>query len=259
MLRCGEGAGISAHRIRKLGRLPQPRAAAAFAPSGSAPRRHGPHRDEVRRHLRRRSRPHPHRCGPGEARGGGRARGGGGGLRHGGRDQRARALVPGAVAAARRAGIRHRRRHRRAGDERAARHRAPGERRRGAVLAGLAGAGPYRRRARQGAGGGGRGRGAGRGAWAPGRCRWWPDSRASGRWGASPPWAAAGRTCRRWRWRRRSRPTVATSTRTWTASTPPTRGSCRGRGSSSASPTRRCWNSPRWAPRCCRPARSSWR
>ena len=152
MLRCGEGAGISARRICNA----RPAAATArrcrLRAAGSAPRRHGPHRDEVRRHLRRRSRPYPHRRRPGEARGGGRARGGGGGLGHGGRHQRAGALVPGAVAAARRAGIRHRRRHRRAGDERAARHRAPGRAasRRGPGRAGRCRSGPTARTARRG-------------------------------------------------------------------------------------------------------------
>ena len=39
---------------------------------------------------------------------------------------------------------------------------------------------------------------------APARCRWSPASRASGRWQPRDhAWAAAGPTCRRWRWRRR--------------------------------------------------------
>ena len=42
-------------------------------------------------------------------------------------------------------------------------------------------------------------------AWARGRSRWWRASRASARTTASPRWAAAARTPRRWRWRRRSR------------------------------------------------------
>ncbi len=38
---------------------------------------------------------------------------------------------------------------------------------------------------------------------APGRSRWWRASRASARTTASPRWAVAGPTPRRWRWRRR--------------------------------------------------------
>ena len=61
------------------------------------------------------------------------------------------ALVPGPVAAARRARIRHRGGDRRAGHHRPAGDRAAGDRRRGALLAGLADPDPHRQRPRQGA------------------------------------------------------------------------------------------------------------
>ena len=73
---------------------------------------------------------------------------------------------------------------------------------------------------------------------------------------ASPPWAAAARILPRWRWLPASRPSAATSTPTWTASTPPIRASCPRRGGWKRSPMRKCWKWRRWAPRCCRPARS---
>jgi aspartate kinase len=53
------------------------------------------------------------------------------------------------------------------------------------------------------------------------------------------------------------RRTSARSTRTWTASTPPTRTSAPTPASSTRSPSRRCSSSPPWAPRCCRSARWS--
>ena len=53
---------------------------------------------------------------------------------------------------------------------------------------------------------------------------------------ASPPWAAAAPTPARWRWRPASRRTAATSTPTWTASTPPIRASCPRRGGWRRSP-----------------------
>jgi aspartate kinase len=55
-----------------------------------------------------------------------------------------------------------------------------------------------------------------------------------------------------------SRRSAATSTPTSTASTPPTRASRAKARRWTRSPTRRCWRWPRSAPRCCRPARSSW-
>ena len=57
--------------------------------------------------------------------------------------------------------------------------------------------------------------------------------------------------------RRAARPTSARSTPTWTASSPPTRGSCRTPGTSSRSPTRRCSSWPPAARRCCTCAASS--
>ena len=51
-------------------------------------------------------------------------------------------------------------------------------------------------------------------------------------------------------------PSAVISIRTWTGSTRPTPGSRRRRASSTRSRSRRCWNSPHWAPRCCKPARS---
>ena len=57
--------------------------------------------------------------------------------------------------------------------------------------------------------------------------------------------------------RRRSRPTSARSTPTSTASTPAIPTWCRPRARSIASATRKCWSWRRWAPRCCRSARSS--
>ena len=71
--------------------------------------------------------------------------------------------------------------------------------------------------------------------------------------------AAAARTPRRWRWRRRSGPSVATSSPMSTVSTPAIPGSSPRPASSTASPTRRCWRWPRSGPRCCRPARWRWR
>ena len=60
------------------------------------------------------------------------------------------------------------------------------------------------------------------------RSRSSPASRASPRTPrTSPRWAAAARTPPRWRWPPRWTPTSARSTPTWTASSPPTRGSCR--------------------------------
>ena len=97
------------------------------------------------------------------------------------------------------------------------------------------------------------------GAWRWARCRWWRASRGWARTTASPRWAAAAPTPRRWRWPRRSRPIAATSSPMWTASTRPTRASLPRPASSIRSPTRRC---SRWrpsAPRCCRSARSRWR
>src|SRR3546814_19400688 len=73
---------------------------------------------------------------------------------------------------------------------------------------------------------------------------------------ASQRSAAAGRTPAPVPWRRRSRPTAATSTPTSTASIPPTRASSRARASSTMSPTRKCSNSRASAPRCSRRARS---
>ena len=61
------------------------------------------------------------------------------------------------------------------------------------------------------------------------------------------------------RWPPRWRPTTARSTPTWTASSPRTRGSCRPRGRSRRSPTRRCSRWPPAAPRCCTCAASSTR
>ena len=60
----------------------------------------------------------------------------------------------------------------------------------------------------------------------------------------------------RWRWPPASRPTAATSIPTSMASTPPIRASCPRRGGWRRSLSRRCWRWRRWAPRCCRPARS---
>ena len=59
--------------------------------------------------------------------------------------------------------------------------------------------------------------------------------------------------------RRRSRASAATSTRTWTGSTPPTPGSRSKRQAAwPRSPTKKCSKWPRWGPRFCRPARSRW-
>ena len=107
------------------------------------------------------------------------------------------------VAAARRPRIRRRGRDRRAGDHRPAGDRAAGDRRRGALLAGLADPDPHRRRARQGAHRRHRGRRPDPRACRRARSPWWPASRASAPTTASPRSAAAARTPRRWRWRRR--------------------------------------------------------
>ena len=65
----------------------------------------------------------------------------------------------------------------------------------------------------------------------PSRCAW-PDFRGSICAGGSPPLAAAARTPRRWRSRRRSKPIAATSSPMSTGSTPAIRGSLRKRASS---------------------------
>ena len=67
--------------------------------------------------------------------------------------------------------------------------------------------------------------------------------RARARRAASPRWDAAAPTPARWRWRRRSRPTAATSIPMSTASTRPTRASCPRRGAWTRWPSRKCW---RW-------------
>ena len=85
--------------------------------------------------------------------------------------------------------------------------------------------------------------------------------RLPGRFGRRAAWrrsGAADRTPPRSPSPPRSRPTAATSTPTSTASTPPTRASCRGRASSTRSPSRKCSSWPGSAPRCCRSARSGW-
>ena len=104
----------------------------------------------------------------------------------------------------------------------------------------------HRRCARQGPDRRGR-PGAGPGLPGPrARSRWSPASR-----GMSPERpghdarAAAARTPRPWRWRRRWGRSAATSSPTSTASTPPIRASSPRPASSTASPTRRCWRWPR--------------
>ena len=88
--------------------------------------------------------------------------------------------------------------------------------------------------------------------WTTARSRSWPASRACRRTArTSPRWAGAAPTPPRWRWPPRSAPTSARSTPTWTACSPPTRGSCRPPGGSRGSATRRCWRWPPAAPRCC--------
>ena len=67
----------------------------------------------------------------------------------------------------------------------------------------------------------------------------------------SPRSAGAARTPRRWRSPQRSRPTSVRFTPTWTASSPPIRGSCRPPGGFRRSGTRRCWRWRRRARRSC--------
>ena len=194
-----------------------------------------------------------------EARGRGGERGRRRGLRHGRRHQPARRLVPGPVAAARRARIRHGGGDRRAGHHRPAGHRAAGDRRRGALLAGLADPDPHRQRPRQGAHRRHRGRRTDpahadrpgrRGVRLPGHRHRQPRHHAGprrvGHLGRGTGGRAARRPLRhlhRCRWRLHDRSAHRAA----------------GAASSRGSATRRCWNWPRSAPRCCRPAASNWR
>src|SRR6202008_4235040 len=85
-----------------------------------------------------------------------------------------------------------------------------------------------------------------------------PASRAcTRRRAASPPWGGADRIPPRSASRPPSQRSAVTSTPTSTASIPAIRAACRARSAWSASPTRKCWNSLRSAPRSCRYARSS--
>jgi hypothetical protein len=68
-----------------------------------------------------------------------------------------------------------------------------------------------------------------------------------------------GRTPPPWPLPQRSMPSAATSTRMSTASIPPIRGSAPRRANWTRSRLRKCWNWRRSGPRCCKPARSSWR
>ena len=134
--------------------------------------------------------------------------------------------------------IRRRRRLRRAGHLRPAGARAAGDGRQRPLLAGLADPdpdlgrawlGPHRRRSTARASS----RASPHGEVAvvsglPGHPRRRPA--------ASRRSAAAARTPARWRSRPPSRPSAATSTRTWTASTPPIRASCRRPAASTRSP-----------------------
>ena len=161
--------------------------------------------------------------------------------------------------AARRARIRRGGGDRRAGHRRAAGHRAGRHGRQCALLAGLAIADPdrqcawrrphprhQRRRTDQALQGAAAGRGDRR---LPGRAQ-----------GDRPHHHARPRRLRHLGGgdrRRHPAPSAATSIPTSTASTPPTRAWCRRRTGSTRSPTRKCWSSPRSAPRSCRCARSS--
>ena len=69
--------------------------------------------------------------------------------------------------------------------------------------------------------------------------------------------AGAAPTRPPWRSRRRSRPTCARSTATWTASSRPIPAWCRRRRSSRTSRARRCSSSPPTARRCCTSVRSN--
>ncbi len=107
-------------------------------------------RDEVWRHLCRRPRPHPQRRDSRQARSRCGERGRCRGVRHGGGHQSARGALPGPVAAARRAGIRHGCRDRRTGDHWPPGDCASADRYRGALVAGLANSDPHRQCPRQG-------------------------------------------------------------------------------------------------------------
>ena len=167
---------------------------------------HGPHRHEIRRHLGRRPRAHPQRRAPGQARGRRRPRGRRRRLGHGRRDQPAGQLVPPARRAARRARIRRGRRHRRAGDDRPAGDRAAGawackaRSWQGWQIADRAPTTPMPRRGSKAIDTARADRAACKRGEVAGDRR---ASRASAGRTASPRWAAAARTRRRWRWRRR--------------------------------------------------------
>ena len=165
----------------------------------------------------------------------------------------------GARAAARRARVRRRRRHRRAGDGGAARHRAAGHGHQGALLAGLADSDHHRRRARLGAHHRHRRRRDCAGASTRARSR-----SITGFQGIEPgaqPHRHAGprrlgHSRRRHRRRDQGRPLRHLHRRRRrlhhrSAHRAARRAGCR------RSPTKRCWRWPRWAPRCCRRARSS--
>ena len=150
-------------------------------------------------------------------------------------------------------------RHRRAGHRRPAGDRAADHRRDGALLAGLAGPDPHRRRPRQGAH---RRRSTGREparrdaqgrspviagfqGIAPRRPHHHPGPRRLRHLGGGARRGAEGRALRHLHRRRRRLHHRPAHRR-------------QGPQARAASPTRRCWRWPRWAPRCCRPARSSW-